>query len=1475
MNNRTVLAFTLLLLVQSMSAAIHVLPQQHESDLGMEPLFETGARSNNSSSGCGYNASSFYISGWYSPMPAYAGDTVNATVFTDCNLLNQTMVVHYAISNSSTYLTSGNWSWTAMSLNDTHHVEVTNIPAGTYTMTADVYYGSSYAYLTSYNTTITVLANTTGGNGTGGNTGCGYNASSFYISGWYSPMPAYAGDTVNATVFTDCNLLNQTMVVHYAISNSSTYLTSGNWTWTAMSLNDTHYVEVTNVPAGTYTLTADVYYGSSYAYLASYNTTIIVFANTTGGNGTGGNTGCGYESAYASINAYSLTSSYSLGDTFTGTIHTYCAVLNHTMVLDWTVRNTGTNNTVDAGSFNWTAMQLYETHNVTSATLATQPVGNYIFEAQLSWYNGSQGMWETLHSIGHHFTVSNSTGGNGTGNTSGSNEYMDIDHSGYAYETADGLEVWTSGTDVEVAFESGNLSIGQNYSMVWWLWDNSGTNQITNGNASWIAYANVSIENHTISGLQDGTYHFEAALYNATGHSVGADFTTIQMGNNSGGNGTGNNTGGNGTGNNTGGNGTGNTSISNEYMDIDHSGYAYETEEGLEVWASGTDVEVAFESGNLTIGQNYSMSWWLWDNSGTNMIAEGNASWTAYANVSIENQTFSLMDGTYHIEAALYNATGHTVGADFTTIQVGNNTGGNGTGNNTNNTGCGTAWNMTYHTTQLSQSVYNLGDEVNWETGVDCIVQGTNYTMEYYLSLNSAGSVEDFGSESWTGNAIFLAFDEEYTLSTAASMAGSYTIVTNLYASDNSTLLHSESVGFTVMGNNNSGNNTGNNTGNNQTTLGYSLNTNAWNDCINGVLVVNMTFQDTGNLTGGQMTVYIDIWQGSNSNISGTNVTSFSNTVTFDPNSGMASMDWAVDLNAAGLANGDYVLYLSSAFTDMYSTTFTLGCTGCGYDPSFHSNSTTFWWEGGSIRENMTIAGVGSNSNQSLSFAYIGQEMYWSAMVGCAMYDTDYKFNMTLTDENDIIVDWDESIQNRGPALTSGSSSPNWWTSRVSDSGWLNTSNLSPGVYCIEITVHMEPYGSGDLIVVHTECFVIMSFDDYDGCGNNMTLVEHEQSFTGNPFVQQNLVFTEDSRIWVNNFVDCLVFGESYTMFVNVTNESGPYESFTHNFTLNSFGFFGFNGWNTLVNWNEDIVQGTYCSNVTVVNTSSDHMQIIAEIYNREDCFAVVASSTNDDWWDNQGNDTGSPNNPIMPDVNCSELNNTLGNLSGLTNTWNQTECENGTGFWFDVTVNGTNVTWYDPIYAVGYDYEIVSGPNVGSIIVPPGYGDNKFDLYLWQNGEFVLVQSDLDATVQYWFTDEGGISSSPVDNEGVRKFSIRGLELSAKLDPDDTNAFVTGMAFVQNPNEQASLVLRMTPITESDEDDDGIADDEDNCVNTINADQADADGDGVGDACEDGVQSDNNTDGTEDGGGAAVMILATLIVVALGFVAVSFFRKK
>ena len=131
------------------------------------------------------------------------------------------------------------------------------------------------------------------------------------------------------------------------------------------------------------------------------------------------------------------------------------------------------------------------------------------------------------------------------GNNSQLSEYIDIDHSGYASETSEGLEVWTSGTDVYVQFESANLNIGTNYSMDWTLRDSTGS-VVYNGNASWTAMYNSSIENSTISNLQDGLYTFEAYLWSDSSAGwISDDTTYIQMGNSTSGNGTGNNTGGN------------------------------------------------------------------------------------------------------------------------------------------------------------------------------------------------------------------------------------------------------------------------------------------------------------------------------------------------------------------------------------------------------------------------------------------------------------------------------------------------------------------------------------------------------------------------------------------------------------------------------------------------------------------------------------------------------------------------------------------------------------------------------------------------------------------------------------------------------------------------------------------------------------------------------------------------------------------
>jgi hypothetical protein len=457
--------------------------------------------------------------------------------------------------------------------------------------------------------------------------------------------------------------------------------------------------------------------------------------------------------------------------------------------------------------------------------------------------------------------------------------------------------------------------------------------------------------------------------------------------------------------------------------------------------------------------------------------------------------------------------------------------------------------------------------------------------------------------------------------------------------------------------------------------------------------------------------------------------------------------------------------------------------------------------------------------------------------------------------------------------FNSGSSTWHWF-----DEQDIQTTLLPAGEYCITVTLYVSPYGSSDVIYTFTDCVEIVPIEDWDGCGSNLTYLEHLQTVSGNPFVQQNTVFLTTSEIWVNNFVDCLVIGENYTMVTEVTSDGSPYLQFSDSLTVNQFSDITQWDWQTISDWQNDIDAGNYCVETTIHETDATFTQQIALVSTVTDCFAVV-NATIDDWWDNQdngtGNGSGTPNDPVLPDGDCDELNGTLSGLN-LTNSWNQSDCENGTGFWFNLTVNGTGVTWYDPIYAVGYDYEVISGPQFSSVVVPPGYGDDKYDIYLWDGTEYVLAASDLDALTEYWFTDDGGVSTTPGDFDGISKFSIRGLEISEKLDPDDPDAFVTGLSFVQDPNEIGEVILSMNPIRASDEDDDGVRDENDNCVNNENTDQADSDGDGVGDACEENLSTgdlddDDSDDSSSDSGSSMTTIFAML---AVGLVFVVLFMR-
>jgi hypothetical protein len=91
-----------------------------------------------------------------------------------------------------------------------------------------------------------------------------------------------------------------------------------------------------------------------------------------------------------------------------------------------------------------------------------------------------------------------------------------------------------------------------------------------------------------------------------------------------------------------------------------------------------------------------------------------------------------------------------------------------------------------------------------------------------------------------------------------------------------------------------------------------------------------------------------------------------------------------------------------------------------------------------------------------------------------------------------------------------------------------------------------------------------------------------------------------------------------------------------------------------------------------------------------------------------------------------------------------------------------------DPALALGYTYRVKSGPNVAAVLIPQAlaHGDASFVLEIDGVGSFALqagVEFDLLA----------------LNPAGFSSFRIVGIDPSEALDPNDPQAFVTGLRFV------------------------------------------------------------------------------------------------
>ncbi len=315
--------------------------------------------------GCGYDTEDFYITGWLNTWDLTEGDTANISVYTNCNLLNETMFVSYGVTDSGeNTIAEGQWSWTAMSIMEEHFIEAMNLSAGVYNVTLVASYYNETTVLDSYFFQFNVSEVATN------NTGCGYEEYLFSIYGMMNTVSPMEGDDVNLSVISDCALYDAEMRIDYTVHKNSPWMgiLAGNWSWTAFTTYDHHYIELSGLTSGSYNVSLEA--SADGMTLDTY-----VFQFTVAEP-----TGCGYTAEDAMVTGWNNTGYVTAGGTLNVTAYTECAVLGQWMYLHYNVYDPA-NNLVDSGNWSWIANMLDEEHHL---ELTNAMAGTYNFSFSLA-----------------------------------------------------------------------------------------------------------------------------------------------------------------------------------------------------------------------------------------------------------------------------------------------------------------------------------------------------------------------------------------------------------------------------------------------------------------------------------------------------------------------------------------------------------------------------------------------------------------------------------------------------------------------------------------------------------------------------------------------------------------------------------------------------------------------------------------------------------------------------------------------------------------------------------------------------------------------------------------------------------------------------------------------------------------------------------------------------------------------------------
>ena len=628
MKNRNALGFTLLLLVQVMSAALYAVPNEEKQEELQPPIFERSSGSNNSSSPCGSNVNYTYTYA-YAPYMVMENQSFTTSSYVYCEILNATMMLDYSIvnsNNSTVYF--GNQSWTGSNTSSSNYTwNVSGLSAGYYTFNAELYVDGTLVD-SDYDSFI-VYANSSGGGGGGSNytSPCGSNVNytSVYASAPYMVME---NQSFTTSVYVNCEILNATMLVDYWIydsSNSTVY--SGNQSWTGTTNTSNFNSSVSGLSAGYYVFHADLYVDGTL--VDSDSDSFMVYANSSGGGGSGGGGGnytspCGSNVNYTTVSAYAPYTVME-NQSFTTSSYVYCEILNATMMLDYSIVDSS-NSTVYSGNQSLTGSNTSSssyTWNVSGLS-----AGYYTFHADL-YVDGTlvDSDYDSFMVYANSSGGGGGSGGNYTSPCGNNANYSYV----YAYAPYMLMENQSFTTSSYVYCEILNATMVLDYSIV-----DSSNSTVYSGNQSWNG-SNSSSSNYTwnVSGLSAGYYTLHADLY-VNGTLIDSDYDSFMVYANSSGGGGGSS-----------GNYTSPCGNNANYSYV----YAYAPYMVIENQSFTTSSYVYCEILNANMMLDYSIV----DSSNSTMYS-GNLSWSG-TNSSNSNYTWNvsgLSAGYYTFHADLY-----------------------------------------------------------------------------------------------------------------------------------------------------------------------------------------------------------------------------------------------------------------------------------------------------------------------------------------------------------------------------------------------------------------------------------------------------------------------------------------------------------------------------------------------------------------------------------------------------------------------------------------------------------------------------------------------------------------------------------------------------------------------------------------------------------------------------------------------------